>query len=112
MYSLSLLDDWDRTVREWLVGTEEEAKEIKEYIDKKIKDLKLEFQLTCEIDEIKSGDKEIIDDFFEDVLKYIEKENEERKEKNKNYVSSLNGVISNFDTTKVPNFSEMFRDCK
>ena len=39
MYSLSLLDDWDRTVREWLVGTEEEAKEIKEYIDKKIKDL-------------------------------------------------------------------------
>ena len=36
MYSLSLLDDWDRTVREWLVGTEEEAKELKKYIDMKI----------------------------------------------------------------------------
>ena len=50
--------------------------------------------------------------FFEDALKYIEKENEERKERNKDYVSPLNGVISNFDTTKVSNFSEMFRDCK
>ena len=63
-------------------------------------------------DEIKSGDKEIIDDFFEDALKYIEKENEARKERNKDYVSSLNGGMRNFDTTKISNFSEMFRDCK
>lgn len=113
MFNVCLLDDWDRTAGEWQVETEKEAEELREYIEKKIEDLGLEFQFsTCEIDEVEEGNKEIIDEFFEYVLEENRKEVEERKERDKNYVSPLNGVIDKFDTTKVPDFSGMFKDCK
>ena len=113
MYYVYLFDDWDRLAKEWKVKTKKEAEELKEYIENKIKDFNLEFQFSsCEIDEVEEGNKELVDEFFEDMLEDIVEEAEERKERNKDYVSSLNGVMSNFDTTKVPNFSEIFRDCK
>ena len=113
MFIVSLDDSWDRTVGLWQVQTEKEAEELKEYIKKKIEDLDLEFQFSsCEIDEVEEGNKEIIDEFFEDVLEDIKKEAEERKIRDKNYVSPLNGVIDKFDTTNVPDFSGMFKDCK
>ena len=110
----SLDDSWDRTVGLWQVQTEKEAEELEEYIKKKIEDLGLEFHSSsCEIlDGIEEGNKETIDEFFEDVLEDIVEEAERRKERDKNYVSPLNGVIDKFDTTKVTDFSGMFKDCK
>ena len=114
MIIVSLDDSWDRTVGLWQVQTEKEAEELKEYIKKKLEDLDLEFQFnSCEIlDGIEEGNKETIDEFFEDVLEDNREEVEEQKERNKNYVSPLNGVIDKFDTTNVPDFSGMFKDCK
>ena len=114
MFIVTLDDSWDRTVGLWQVQTEKEAEELEEYIKKKIEDLDLEFQFSsCEIlDGIEEGNKETIDEFFEDVLEDNREEAEERKERDKNYVSPLNGVIDKFDTTKVTDFSGMFKECK
>ena len=113
MVIVSLDESWDRTVGLWQVETEKEAEELKEYIENKIKDLDLEFQFSsCEIDEVEEGNKKVIDEFSEDVLEDIREEVEERKERDKNYVSPLNGVIDKFDTAKVTDFSGMFKDCK
>ena len=49
--------------------------------------------------------KEIIDEFFEDIKKEVE------EERNENYVSSLNNGIDKFDTTVI-DFSETFKKCK
>ena len=106
MYNLSLLDDWDRTVGMWRVETKKEAEELKEYIDKKVIDMGFEYKFSsCDIDEVKDGDKEIIDEFFEDIKKEFE------EERNENYVSQLADVVDKVDTTAV-DFSEMFKDCK
>ena len=113
MYNVYLYDDWDRLVKEWKVKTKKEAEELKEYIENKIKDFNLKFQFSlCEIGEVEEGNKEIVDEFFEDVLKYNKEKAEERKERNKNYVSPLNDVIDKFVTTNLPDFSEMFKNCK
>ena len=114
MFIVSLDDSWDRTVGLWQVQTEKEAEELEEYIKKKIEDLGLESHFSsCEIlDGIEEGNKETIDEFFEDVLEDFREEAEEREERDKNYVSPLNGVIDKFDTTNVPDFSGMFKDCK
>ena len=114
MFIVSLDDSWDRTVGLWQVQTEKEAEELEEYIKKKIEDLGLEFHFSsCEIlDGIEEGNKEVVDGFFEDILEDNKKEAEKRKERDKNYVSPLNGVIDKFDTTKVTDFSGMFKDCK
>ena len=114
MYNVYLFDDWDRLVKGWKLKTKKEAEELKEYIENKINDLNLEFQFSsCEIlDGIEEGNKETIDEFFEDVLEDNREEVEEQKERNKNYVSPLNGVIDKFDTTKVTDFSGMFKECK
>ena len=114
MFIVTLDDSWDRTVGLWQVQTEKEAEELEEYIENKIKDFNLKFQFSsCEIlDGIEEGNKETIDEFFEDVLEDIAEEAERRKERDKNYVSPLNGVIDKFDTTKVTDFSGMFKDCK
>ena len=113
MYYVYLFDDWDRLVKEWKVKTKKEAEELKEYIENKIKDFNLEFQFSsCEIDEVEEGNKEIVDGFFEGVLEDITEEAERRKERDKNYISPLNGVIDKFDTTTIPDFSRMFKDCK
>ena len=113
MFIVSLDDSWDRTVGLWQVQTEKEAEELEEYIKKKIEDLDLEFQFSsCEILDGIEGNKETIDEFFEDVLEDFREEAKEREERDKNYVSPLNGVIDKFDTTNVPDFSGMFKDCK
>ena len=113
MYYVYLFDDWDRLAMEWKVKTEKEAEELQEYIENKIKDLGLEFQFSsCEIDEVEEGNKEVIDEFFEDILEDNKKEAEERKIRDKNYVSPLNGVIDKFDTTTIADFSGMFKECK
>ena len=106
MYSVSLLDDWDRTVGMWRVETKKEAEELKEYIEKKVIDMGLEYKFSsCDIEEVKDGDKEIIDEFFEDIKKEFE------EKRNENYVSPLADVVDKFDTTAV-DFSEMFKECK
>ena len=106
MYNVSLLDDWDRTVGMWQVETKKEAEELKEYIEKKVKDMGFEYKFSsCDIDEVKDGNKEIIDEFFEDIKKEVE------EERNENYVSPLADVVDKFDTTAV-DFSEMFKECK
>ena len=113
MYNVHLFDDWDRLAGKWQVKTKKEAEELQEYIENKIKDLGLEFQFSsCEIDEVKEGNKEIVDGFFEGVLEDIAEEAERQKERDKNYVSPLNGVIDKFDTTTIPDFSGMFKECK
>ena len=113
MYYVYLFDDWDRLAKEWKVKTKKEAEELKEYIENKIKDFNLEFQFSsCEIDEVEEGNKEIVDDFFKDMLEDIVEEAERQKERDKNYVSPLNGDIDKFDTTTIPDFSRMFKDCK
>ena len=106
MYNVSLLDDWDRTVWMWRVETKKEAEELKEYIDKKVIDMGFEYKFSsCDIDEVKDGDKEIIDEFFEDIKKEVE------EERNENYVSPLADVVDKVDTTAI-DFSEMFKECK
>ena len=113
MYYVYLFDDWDRLTKEWKVKTKKEAEELKEYIENKMNDLNLELQFSsCVVDEVEEGNKETIDEFFEDVLEDNREEAERRKERDKNYVSPLNGVIDKFDTTKVTDFSGMFKDCK
>ena len=106
MYSVSLLDDWDRTVGMWRVETKKEAEELKEYIEKKVKDMRLEYKFSsCDIEEVEDGDKEIIDDFFEDIKKEFE------EERNENYVSPLKDVVNKVGITDM-DFSEMFKNCK
>ena len=106
MYNVSLLDDWDRTVEMWRVETKKEAEELKEYIDKKVKDMGFEYKFSsCDIDKVEDGDKEIIDEFFEDIKKEFE------EERNENYVSLVADVVDKVDTTAV-DFSEMFKECK
>ena len=106
MYSVSLLDDWDRTVGMWRVETKKEAEELKEYIDKKVIDMGLEYKFSsCDIEEVEDGDKEIIDDFFEDIKKEFE------EERNENYISPLSDVIDKVNMTAI-DFSEMFKECK
>ena len=113
MYYVYLFDDWDRLVKEWKVKTKKEAEELKEYIENKMNDLNLELQFSSYVvDEVEEGNKEVVDGFFEDILEDNKKEAEKRKERDKNYVSPLNGVIDKFDTTKVTDFSGMFKDCK
>ena len=83
MYNVYLFDDWDRLVKEWKVKTKKEAEELKEYIENKINDFNLKFQFSsCEIGEVEEGNKEIVDEFFEDVLEYNKEKAEERKERN------------------------------
>ena len=106
MYSVSLLDDWDRTVGMWRVGTKKEAEELKEYIDKKVIDMGFEYKFSsCDIEEVEDGDKEIIDDFFEDIKKEFE------EERNENYISPLAEVVDKVDITYM-DFSAMFKECK
>ena len=106
MYSVSLLDDWDRTVGMWRVKTKKEAEELKEYIEKKVIDMELEYKFSsCDIEEVKDGDKEIIDEFFEDIKK------EFKEERNENYVSPLKDVVDKVDITYM-DFSAMFKECK
>ena len=106
MYSVSLLDDWDRTVGMWRVGTKKEAEELKEYIDKKVIDMGFEYKFSsCDIEEVEDGDKEIIDDFFEDIKKEFE------EERNENYISPLAEVVDKVDITYM-DFSAMFKKCK
>ena len=106
MYSVSLLDDWDRTVGMWRVGTKKEAEKLKEYIEKKIIDMGLEYKFSsCDIEEVKDADKEIIDEFFEDIKKEVE------EERNENYVSPLKDIVNKVGITDM-DFSEMFKECK
>ena len=106
MYSVSLLDDWDRTVGMWRVETKKEAEELKEYIEKKVIDMGLEYKFSsCDIEEVEDGDKEIIDEFFEDIKKEVE------EKRNENYVSPLKDIVNKVGITDM-DFSEMFKECK
>lgn len=115
MYIIEMLDDWDRTIKTWIVNRSEE--EVSDFVSTMNSGLANKLS-----EEVKSYTEcyfyyrkcEVIDLPTEEEIKELLRPSDfelSMREPSSN-ITITDEMLLNWDTTKVTDFSNMFKDCK
>ena len=118
MYIIEMVDDWDRTIKSWIIIRSEE--EVSDFVktmnsglaDKLGKEVKSYtgcyfYYRKCEVVDLPTEEE------IKDLLKPCEFELSMREPISDTFCFSITDeMLSNWDITKVVDFSNMFKDCK
>lgn len=115
MYIIEMVDDWDRTIQTWIVNRSEE--EVSDFVNTMNSGLANKLRK-----EVKSNrecyfyyrKEEVIDLPTEEEIKELLRPSDfelSMREQSSN-TTITDEMLLNWDTTKVTDFSNMFKDCK
>ena len=115
MYIIEMVDDWDRTIKTWIVNRSEE--EVSDFVSTMNSGLANKLS-----EEVKSYTEcyfyyrkcEVIDLPTEEEIKELLRPSDfelSMREPSSN-ITITDEMLLNWDTTKVTDFSNMFKDCK
>lgn len=114
MYIIEMVDDWDRTIKTWIVNRSEE--EVSDFVST------MNSGLTNKLsEEVKSYTEcyfyyrkcEVIDLPTEEEIKELLRPSDfELSMRETNSTGLMNEMLLNWDVTKVTEMMDMFKDCK
>lgn len=114
MYIIEMVDDWDRTIKTWIVNRSEE--EVSDFVST------MNSGLTNKLsEEVKSYTEcyfyyrkcEVIDLPTEEEIKELLRPSDfELSMRETNSTGLMNEMLLNWDVTKVTDMMDMFKDCK
>ena len=114
MYIIEMVDDWDRTIKTWIVNRSEE--EISDFVSTMNSGLANKLS-----EEVKSYTEcyfyyrkcEVIDLPTEEEIKELLRPSDfELSMRETNSTGLMNEMLLNWDVTKVTDMMDMFKDCK
>ena len=115
MYIIEMVDDWDRTIKTWIVNRSEE--EVSDFVSTMNSGLANKLS-----EEVKSYTEcyfyyrkcEVIDLPTEEEIKELLRPSdfELSMREPSSIITITDEMLLNWDTTKVTDFSNMFKDCK
>lgn len=114
MYIIEMVDDWDRTIKTWIVNRSEE--EVSDFVSTMNSGLANKLS-----EEVKSYTEcyfyyrkcEVIDLPTEEEIKELLRPSDfELSMRETNSTGLMNEMLLNWDVTKVTDMMDMFKDCK